>query len=661
VAIVLLMMAVDLIVVWQFRQMAIPSERLAQADQTSLAIVRVHLDVDTFRDDVARLASTHDTQQFSAAAARFREKFREDVRQAQLSLSTLPGTAQNPAILSALEAVQLTLLSQLDTSAELAAAGDWSALRLRFADQVQSLIQLSSVLMEKVERVVSQQRAEALESTQHARRQLLAVLPVTALLTLAFAIGLGWSATRAITDPLKELDAGAQALARREFHHEVVVAGEDELATLGRAFNYATGELRELYDGLRESEARYRRIFQGAGVSIWEEDFSQVKAALDDLRACGVRDFRQYLAAHPEFVGQAASLVRVVDVNDATVKLLAAKSKQELVGSLDREFLAEAEEVIAGELLALWDGRTFFESEAVLRTLRGDRVAVLLTITFPPQHAKFDSVLVSTMDITERKRAEESLAEAQAELAHLTRMMTMGELAASIAHEVNQPLTAIITNANASLRLLAARPPDLGEAREAIHCIVSDGNRASEVIKRIRALLKKTPPQKTPLNINEAIGEVIALAQAEVRRNRVALTADLTADLPPVLADRVQLQQVLLNLMLNGIEAMHAVTDRPRTLLVRTQRDEAGQLTVAVQDSGMGIQPQNMGRLFDAFYTTKAEGMGMGLAISRSIIEAHGGRLWAEANSGYGATFQFTLPANVRNHHNKGRHNTPIT
>ena len=260
-------------------------------------------------------------------------------------------------------------------------------------------------------------------------------------------------------------------------------------------------------------------------------------------------------------------------------------------------------------------------------------------------------ILVACEDITERRRAEEALAEAQAELAHLTRMMTMGELTASIAHEVNQPLTAVITSANACLRWLAGQSPNLGEAREAVGRIVRAGNRASEVLKRIRAMLKKTTPQKSPIDINEAIKEVVALAQGEAHRNRASLTADLTAGLPPVFADPVQLQQVVLNLIINGIEAMSSVTDRSRKLLIQTQRDGSGGVMVSVQDSGAGIDPQDIEHLFDAFYTTKAEGMGIGLSISRSIIEAHGGRLWASANIGPGAMFQFSLPANDSNQH----------
>ncbi len=396
---------------------------------------------------------------------------------------------------------------------------------------------------------------------------------------------------------------------------------------------------------LRESEQRYRHIFQTAGVSIWEEDFSQVTAAIDDLKAQGVRDFSQYIAAHPEFIQQAVSMVKVIDVNDATVRLFEAQSKDELLVSLHKIFLPEAEEVFAGELIAIAEGRTNFESETVLQTLKGDKLAVLFTIAFPRQPAKLNSVLVSIMDITERKRADEALHKTQAELAHVTRVATLGELTASIAHEVNQPLAAIVTNGNACLRWLAGDSPNLDEARETARRIIRDGNRAGDVIGRIRTLLRKTGTEKELLDMNQAIREVVALAEGEVRRNGVALRTELTGDLPPILGDRVELEQVVLNLIMNAIEAMSAIGDRPRELVIRTQSGEVDQVRVAVQDSGIGLDPQSMGRIFDAFYTTKPQGMGMGLAISRSIVENHGGRLWAAPNDGPGATFQFTLQA----------------
>jgi PAS domain S-box-containing protein len=403
-------------------------------------------------------------------------------------------------------------------------------------------------------------------------------------------------------------------------------------------------ERKRAEESLRESERRYRHIFQTAGVSIWEEDFSQIEAAIDDLKAQGVRNFRQYLAGHPEFVRQATSMAKILDVNDVTVKLFGARSKDELLVSLHKVYLPETEEVFAGELIAIAEGRTSFESETVLQTLKGNRLAVLFTITLPPQPAKLNSVLVSITDITERKRAEEALSKAQTELAHITRVTTMGELAASIAHEINQPLAAVVTNGNACMRWLARSQPDLEEAKEAAQRIIRDGKRASEVIARIRALLKRTATNRLPLDINEVIQETMALAQNEARRRRVSLRTDFAANLPSVLGDRVQLQQVILNLMMNGIEAMSSAGDRSRQLLIKTQRDDSDQILISVTDSGIGLDPKHAERLFEAFFTTKTEGMGMGLSISRSIIEAHGGRLWATQNAGSGATFQFTVP-----------------
>jgi PAS domain S-box-containing protein len=255
------------------------------------------------------------------------------------------------------------------------------------------------------------------------------------------------------------------------------------------------------------------------------------------------------------------------------------------------------------------------------------------------------------LDLTEQKRAQErlrasehSLREAQAELAHVNRVTTMGQLAASISHEVMQPITAGIMNAEAALQWLGSQPPNLEEARQALGLAVNDGNRATDVISRIRALIKKTPPRKDAFEINAAILEVIGLTHGEVVKNNVSVQTQLTEVLPPIQGDRVQLQQVILNLILNAVEAMSSVSEGSRELLIATGRDASGGVLVAVRNSGPGLSPENFDRLFDAFYTTKPNGMGMGLSICRSIVEAHGGRIWASRGGGPGATFQFTLP-----------------
>jgi PAS domain S-box-containing protein len=248
-------------------------------------------------------------------------------------------------------------------------------------------------------------------------------------------------------------------------------------------------------------------------------------------------------------------------------------------------------------------------------------------------------------DITKRKQAEEALRKAQAELVHVDRVAALGELAASIAHEVNQPLAAIVGNADLCLNWLASERPNLEEAREALADILQDGNRASQVLARIRTLIKKGAPQKASLGINEVIGEVVALVSHEAARREVRIETELGVNLPPVLGDRVQLEQVLLNLIMNGLDAAHMMADSDRKIVIRSSEDSAGGVLVAVQDSGPGIEPKDLEQIFAAFYTTKPEGLGMGLAICRSIINDHGGQLCAVANDGRGATFQFALPA----------------
>jgi PAS domain S-box-containing protein len=255
-----------------------------------------------------------------------------------------------------------------------------------------------------------------------------------------------------------------------------------------------------------------------------------------------------------------------------------------------------------------------------------------------------DEVVGAVLDITAARDAQDALHAAQAELAHVTRLTTLGEMSASIAHEVNQPLASVVTSAEACLRWLDRETPDLGEARDALESIVKDGKRAGEVIRRVRSFANKADTQKAALDLNDIVNEVIALVQRELSSHRVSLRTELAPALPVVLADRVQMQQVIINLVINGIEAMDAVTDRPRELVIRSCRHEADQVAIAVKDSGVGIAAENADRLFGAFVTTKPNGMGMGLSICRSIIQAHGGCIWIEPNLSEGAAVHFTLP-----------------
>jgi PAS domain S-box-containing protein len=387
---------------------------------------------------------------------------------------------------------------------------------------------------------------------------------------------------------------------------------KDELDDVVAAFETMRRTLERAYRNLRESEQQLRDYAETASDWFWAtgpaHEFTYVS---EQVRAFGFDE--------SELLGK-----RRLDIEaDVAVEL---QKWREHMATLERhepfrDFVYQRRRPDGALRIVAASGKPVFDGEGQFAGYRG-----------------------VARDITEFRRAEEALQRTQAELAHITRITTLGELAASIAHEVNQPLAAIVADGTASLNWLAAEPPDLDRVRDALDAIVTDGHRAAEVIQRIRQLARKSAPRKDRLDVNGIVCAVEPLVRAELRRHEVTLTLDLEPGLPPVIGDRVQLQQVLLNLVMNGIEAMAAVTGRPRELLIRSHPHEAAQVLVAVQDTGVGIDPNDLDQLFSAFFTTKQAGMGMGLSISRSIIEAHGGRLWATPNSGPGATFQFTLP-----------------
>ena len=296
---------------------------------------------------------------------------------------------------------------------------------------------------------------------------------------------------------------------------------------------------------------------------------------------------------------------------------------------------------VACEIIANWLIAWRRKTEDSLRRTRdelevrvGERTAEL---------KKTNDALLSQM--AEQRRTEEALQVARTELARVVRITTIGELAASIAHEVNQPLAAVVANADACVAWLGHENPNLIEARAAAERATQGATRASEVIGRIRSLINKTAPERAQIQIHEVIAEVVALAERQASRNDVSVVTELAADVPAILGDRIQLQQVILNLMLNGIEAMSSVSDRRRRLLIQCRMQDAGHVLVSIEDCGIGVKEDVRSRLFEPFFTTRSQGIGMGLPISRSIVEAHGGRLWAESTVNQGSVFQFTLPS----------------
>ncbi len=285
-----------------------------------------------------------------------------------------------------------------------------------------------------------------------------------------------------------------------------------------------------------------------------------------------------------------------------------------------------------------------------IRLLMADgRIKHLRTASHATRRSDGRELFIGTIqDITHRRLAEDAVNELRTELAHVSRVSTLGAMTASIAHEVNQPLSGIITNASTSLRMLASDPPNIEGARETARRTIRDGNRAAEVVSRLRAMFSKRSEISDTVNLNEAARDVVALSAGELRRSRANLELDLADDLPLVTGDRIQLQQVILNLLLNASDALGTIEDRPRQIILKTSKDDDGKVRLTVQDNGVGIDPENSAKFFDAFYTTKPTGMGIGLSVSRSIVEHHGGRIWAGANSGPGASFAFAIPYTVQ-------------
>jgi PAS domain S-box-containing protein len=365
---------------------------------------------------------------------------------------------------------------------------------------------------------------------------------------------------------------------------------------------------------LSRSEERWRSVFENSAIGV----------ALTDLNG-------RFIAANPVFqkmLGYTEEELGQLSFLDITVE-----EDRNLNWALIKELLEGK--------------RRQFQIEKQYRRKNGSSVWVRNSVSVVSGTEQLPGFLMAlSEDVTERRLAEEALNETRSELAHMARVTTLSTLTASIAHEVNQPLSGIVTNASTCLRMLDANPPNVEGARETARRTIRDGNRASEVITRLRALFSKKNAAFEVFDLNEAAKEVVALSVSELQRNKVILQSDFAVDLPSVLGDRVQIQQVILNLIRNGSDAMSVVYDRPRELLIKTECDEGG-ARLSVKDSGVGIDSEIEKRLFEAFYTTKSDGMGIGLSVSRSIVERHQGRLWAIRNEGPGATFLFSIPCST--------------
>lgn len=401
-------------------------------------------------------------------------------------------------------------------------------------------------------------------------------------------------------------------------------------------------ERKAAHAALVQSERRYRRMFDASRIGVVQEDWSAVRAELATLDLPDAAALNAYLASHADFVRRARRLAKIVDVNPAFLAMVAAGSSAHFFQSVD-DILCETDPTFGAALAAFGRGDAFHEGETEIVRVDGRRVPVLFAITFPTPDDDDGNVLVFVVEITERKQAQDAVLAAQAELAHAARVATLGELTASIAHEVNQPLMAVVTSGEAGMRWLRRDVPDLHEVELAIRRVIVEGRRAGEIVKRIKAFLTKAPAQQNLLGVPAIIEEATQLVERELTREHIDLRIEIEPELPPITGDRIQLQQVLVNLMVNAGQAM-AEQPEPRRLSIAATRPAADHLAITVRDTGPGIAQDNLERLFKPFFTTKQHGMGMGLAICRTTAEAHGGRLSVESAPGKGATFRLTLP-----------------
>jgi PAS domain S-box-containing protein len=734
------MFAGDAVVLWQFHIVRVQADRSNGFDQELAAVLRVHASLLSFHDRLESIADDEDAERLLNEARPMSSAILGDTERARNDLNNLPaGIKADPTIFPTLQVIQRTMRSQLEEIADLAKTGDWSAVRLRLANQVQPLEFLSSALVEKVDLEASEAQAQATLNIVRVQRRVFLAVPIGVVFTLLIAVTLGLAITRSITLPLARLVEGSRMVARGEFHYQVAIHGNDELAHLGQVFNDTARQLQNLYASLQFSEDRLRRAIDTIPAHVWS---TQPDGSVDFinqrlLESTGLSS-KELLGSgwhsivHPDDLAKYADewllalatgetvesearvwtahrdyrwmLIRNVPLRDGPGNIVKwygtgidIEDRKRAEEQLRRSeaYLAEAQrlsrtgsfgwhvstgethwsdetyqifgyehtlkpslewvinrthpedkELVRQYLQRISDEKTSFDTELRLLMPDGEVKYLQLVAHVMQNSSGVNEWIGAVTDVTPAKRATETLRKAQADLAHVNRLTTMGELSASLAHEVNQPIAAAVINASTCLQWLKHEHPGLDEAREAASRTIRDVNRAAEIISRIRLFFKTGTLQTESVDVNEIIREMMVLLRYEATRYSISVRTELDADLPPVVGDRVQLQQVLMNLMINGIDAMKDV-DGPRHLILRSERAEKEQLRVSVEDTGIGLPPDRADQVFNAFFTTKSHGTGMGLRISRTIIDAHGGRLWATDNRPCGTIFHFTLGADA--------------
>ncbi|NEI03133.1 sensor histidine kinase [Rhizobium leguminosarum] len=406
--------------------------------------------------------------------------------------------------------------------------------------------------------------------------------------------------------------------------------------------NRARHDLIKSNIALQSSEERYRTIFEQSRVALWERDYSEVRALLMKLKEQGVVDLRSYARANPNFIGDCIARIPTVAANAAALELLGNVSAQN-AGSM-RRYIAQDDETFLDLMVAIFDNQGYFEGKGTIITSDGTTKLVLLTVGFPVDVANFNRVIVGMFDITERELAQKALFEAQAELALASRAATVGALSASLAHELNQPLGALVVNAQTLQRWLDRDPPDLAAVSRSAERIVRDSQRASDIIQSTRSMLSEHTPVLESVSLADLVSETKALMESELSRNRISFETSEAPGITNVSAVRIELQQVLINLITNAIQAMAATPEELRRILVSINPADGRGVRVNVRDSGPGLSADILEKLFKPFCTTKKTGLGMGLAICRGMLEARGGSLTASTQTEGGALFEMIVP-----------------
>ncbi len=601
------------ILLWQSRVMRAQANRLKEIDEQFIEVQRVHALVLSFHDESEQLIKGRNPALLRKQAAALRKQLNDSLRQTQTVFRGIePGNILDSTVLPTLETIQGSMPWQIDSLTTLASVADWDALNQRMEQPLETLENLSAELVDTASRGMQEKRSEATRQIESAQNRIVMIMASIGVLTIMVAALLGFAITQSITRPLRSLVNGASALANGEFRHDIPVQGRDELAHVSRVFNQTALVLRQLYENLRWSERQLREVIETIPTFAW--------TALPDGSVDFVnRHWQEYTGLSTENTmgsgWQAA--VHVLDLERHIEKWHASLA----TGSL-------------------------FENEVRFRRAADAEFRWFLNRAVPlrDEDGKIVKWYGISTDIEDRKRAEQEREQLRAELAHVSRVSTLGELAASIAHELKQPITASILDAKTCGRWLKRDRPDMERALEAAGRMEQDGVRASRIIDRLRSLYQKAAPRRELVDLSEIVHEMLMLLHGEANRNSILMRTALAPDLPKIMADPVQLQQVFMNLMLNAIEAMRETGGE---LMTRAEVAQDGQFLISVSDTGVGLPEGKTTEIFDAFFTTKPQGSGMGLAISRSIVESHGGRLWASSNKGRGATFHLLLPAEL--------------